>query len=206
MLLTDAKIRRATPGAAPVRLTDGDGLYLLVQPSGGRWWRFDYRHQGRRKTLSLGTYPEVTLAAARVKRGELRAQVAREEGEQIGRDATPRERPGDISADRWVDIVAMVGEPGEGLVKRPAPLAFAALGEEIDELTPFDGARGAAGRGQRHHGLDSIVETHASSPIRETPAPAGSHASSLPRGGRIRKSEIRARRNMGRRVASRPTI
>ena len=59
--LNDTKIRKTTPGSSVLRLSDGDGLYLLVQPNGGKWWRFDYMHQGRRKTLSFGTYPEVSL-------------------------------------------------------------------------------------------------------------------------------------------------
>jgi hypothetical protein len=76
MLLSDPTLRKAKQQDKPYRLTDGDGLYLLVQPNGKKWWRFDYRHQGTRKTLSFGTYPEVTLASAREKRAEARALVA----------------------------------------------------------------------------------------------------------------------------------
>ena len=43
----------------------GDGLYLLVQPSGAKWWRFDYRFASKRKTLSMGVYPDVSLKQAR---------------------------------------------------------------------------------------------------------------------------------------------
>lgn len=74
--LTDTQIRKIKPGANVLRLSDGDGMYLLVQPSGGKWWRFDYIHQGRRKTLSFGTYPEVSLVAARARRAAAREQVA----------------------------------------------------------------------------------------------------------------------------------
>jgi len=74
--LTDTQIRKIKPGANVLRLSDGGGLYLLVQPSGGKWWRFDYIHQGRRKTLSFGTYPEVSLVAARARRAAAREQVA----------------------------------------------------------------------------------------------------------------------------------
>jgi integrase len=74
--LNDTKIRKTMPGSSVLRLSDGDGLYLLVQPNGGKWWRFDYMHQGRRKTLSLGTYPEVSLVAARARRVEAREKVA----------------------------------------------------------------------------------------------------------------------------------
>jgi hypothetical protein len=60
---------------SPVRLSYGDGLYLLVQPSGSALWRFDYILQGRRSTLSFGSYPEVSLTLARQRRAEARAKV-----------------------------------------------------------------------------------------------------------------------------------
>ena len=53
MSLTDTAIKRAKPADKPYKLTDGDGLYLLINPTGSKWWRFDYRFDGKRKTLSL---------------------------------------------------------------------------------------------------------------------------------------------------------
>ena len=50
----------------PYKLADGGGLFLLVNPNGGKWWRLKYRFHGREKLLSLGTYPEVPLASRRV--------------------------------------------------------------------------------------------------------------------------------------------
>ncbi len=76
MPLCDARIRRTKAGTTPVRRSDGDGLYLLVQPSGSALWRFDYILQGRRSTLSFGSYPEVSLTLARQRRAEARAKVA----------------------------------------------------------------------------------------------------------------------------------
>lgn len=73
-LLNDITLRNAKPDAK--RLTDGDGLYILLRPDGGKWWRFDYTHQGKRKTLSLGTYPDTGLKDARGKANEARAQLA----------------------------------------------------------------------------------------------------------------------------------
>ena len=58
------------------RLNDGDGLYLLLFVKGGSHsWRFDYSSDGRRKTLSFGTYPDTTLSLARKKADEARQQV-----------------------------------------------------------------------------------------------------------------------------------
>ncbi|WP_147653997.1 tyrosine-type recombinase/integrase [Vulcaniibacterium gelatinicum] len=74
MPLSDTAIRKAKPGTAPLKLSDGGGLYLLLRPDGARWWRWDYRRPvtGKRNTLSLGTYPDVTLAEARNRRDAAR--------------------------------------------------------------------------------------------------------------------------------------
>ena len=76
MALTDTAVRNAKPGTKPFKLFDGGGLYLLVHSSGGRWWRLKYRHGGKEKLLSLGTYPEVGLKDDRAKRDEARKQLA----------------------------------------------------------------------------------------------------------------------------------
>ena len=78
MGLSDLAIRKAKPGEKPLKLADGGGLYLLLRPDGGRWWRFDYRRPvtGKRNTLSLGTYPDTGLAEARERRGVARKQIA----------------------------------------------------------------------------------------------------------------------------------
>lgn len=77
-MLTDTAIRKAKPGAKPVKLADGGGLYLLLRPDGARWWRWDYRRPvtGKRNTLSLGTYPETGLADARARHAEARKALA----------------------------------------------------------------------------------------------------------------------------------
>ncbi len=62
MALTDAQIRSARPKEKAYKLFDAGGLYLELSPSGGKWWRFKYRYEGREKRLSLGTYPDVPLA------------------------------------------------------------------------------------------------------------------------------------------------
>jgi integrase len=65
MALTDVAIRNAKPADRPLKLYDGGGLFLLVTPTGSRWWRFKYRVNGKEKLLSLGVYPEVSLKDAR---------------------------------------------------------------------------------------------------------------------------------------------
>ena len=76
MPLSDASIKAAKPTQRPQRLADERGMYMLLNPDGSRWWRFDYRINGTRKTLSFGVYPEVSLKLARERRDAARAQVA----------------------------------------------------------------------------------------------------------------------------------
>ncbi|MEW5787249.1 MAG: integrase arm-type DNA-binding domain-containing protein [Pseudomonadota bacterium] len=78
MPLSDTAIRNAKPEGKPRKLADEKGLFLLVTPkgSGGKWWRFKYRFGGKEKLLSLGTYPEVSLKAAREGRDEARRLLA----------------------------------------------------------------------------------------------------------------------------------
>jgi integrase len=76
MALTDTEVRNAKPGAKPLKLFDGGGLYLEVAPSGGKWWRWKYRFAGKEKRLSLGVYPDVTLKAARERLAESRKLLA----------------------------------------------------------------------------------------------------------------------------------
>lgn len=77
MPLTDTAIRNAKPKDKPYKKSDEKGLYLLIKKS-GKYFRFDYRFNGKRKTLSLGVYPDVTLKQAREKRDEARSLIANE--------------------------------------------------------------------------------------------------------------------------------
>ena len=77
MSLTDTRIRTAKPKTKSYKLSDGGGMYLLVSPDGGRYWRLDYRFAGKRRTLALGVYPTVTLSEARVRREEARVSLAK---------------------------------------------------------------------------------------------------------------------------------
>lgn len=73
---TNADIKSATAKEVQYTIFDGDGLFLLVMPKGGKLWRFKYRFNGKSKVLALGSYPEVSLATAREKRRLMREQVA----------------------------------------------------------------------------------------------------------------------------------
>ena len=85
MALTDIEAEKAKAGEKAHRLQNGGGLSLWVAPSGGKFWRCDYRADGKQKTMALGRYPEVALVDARARH-------------RIGRNCSPR-----ACADRRAD-------------------------------------------------------------------------------------------------------
>lgn len=93
MALSDVKIRKAEIRDKPYKLSDGGGLFVLVKPNGSKLWQQKYRHFGKERLLSHGLYPDVTLAQARKKRDEARAQVAN------GDDPAVRKRLDQIEAE-----------------------------------------------------------------------------------------------------------
>jgi hypothetical protein len=76
MALTDTFVRTAkSTKPAGQKHADGNGMYLLVTPT-GKYWRLDYRHLGKRKTLALGVYPTITLAKARTRCADAKRLIA----------------------------------------------------------------------------------------------------------------------------------
>ena len=76
MALTDTFIKAAKPRQKNWKLADEKGLYLLITPAGGKLWKVKFRHLGKEKKLSLGAYPDVSLAKARKLRDAAREQLA----------------------------------------------------------------------------------------------------------------------------------
>ena len=76
MSLTDTEIRKSKPGTKAYRLADTKGLFLFVTPTGGKLWRYKYRHGGLQKLMAIGKYPDVPLALARERHAEARRQLA----------------------------------------------------------------------------------------------------------------------------------
>ena len=74
--LTEMAIKKAKPEAKAYKMADGGGMYLLVQPTGSKWWRLKYRIGGKEKMLSIGVYPDVTLSEARDRREQARKLLA----------------------------------------------------------------------------------------------------------------------------------
>lgn len=76
MPLTDTKMRNAKPREKKYKIYDTGGLFMIIAPAGGKWWHLKYRFEGKEKQLSLGVYPDVSLAKARKRRDQAREQVA----------------------------------------------------------------------------------------------------------------------------------
>lgn len=75
MALSDAAVRNAKPRERRYKLFDEAGLFLIITPEGGKWWRVRYRWQGKEQTLSLGTYPKITLRQARLASNAIHQQL-----------------------------------------------------------------------------------------------------------------------------------
>lgn len=139
-MLTPSAVANAKPQAKPYKLADERGMYLLVKPDGARWWRFDYRRPDARtrNTLSLGTYPDVSLRKAREKRDEARALLA--DGIDPGNQRKAIKAAGE---ERAANSFAALAE--EWLAKQAARMAPATLEKArwtFDDLVfPWIGSR-----------------------------------------------------------------
>ena len=112
-MLTDVVVRNAKPKDKAYKMADERGMYLLVQPSGGKLWRFDYRYFGKRKTKALGAYPDITLIKARELRDEARRLLASDVDPSEVRKAEKAAKLGKLSnsfeviAREWVSVHLM---------------------------------------------------------------------------------------------------
>jgi len=74
--LTDTTVKQTRAKQKPFKLADGNGLFILIQPDGKRYWRLAYRYAGKQKMLALGVYPDIGLKEARSGREKARALLA----------------------------------------------------------------------------------------------------------------------------------
>jgi integrase len=137
--LTVTQINTAKPG----RLSDEKGLYLLVKKKGSGWWRFDYRISGKRKTLSMGTYPDVTLKMARDRRDDARRMIADKidpgEVRQAEKEAQTGKNSFESVAREWYakQKNTWVTSHGDRIIRRLERDIFPWLGKEsIGDIKP----------------------------------------------------------------------
>lgn len=114
MPLTDITIRKAKAKTSAYKLSDGGGMFLLVTPKGGKWWRISYRHEGKQKTISLGTFPEVSLGMARQLREDARKVIASGVDPSALRKVSERakqvaeEQSFEFIADEWIAMKSKI--------------------------------------------------------------------------------------------------
>lgn len=161
MTLTNTEILRTKPQSKAFKLYDELGLFLQVTPSGGKWWRFKYRFDGKEKLLSLGTYPDVSLANAREKRDTARKLLAHEQpiDPSEKRKAIKIEKDANITntfevwAGKWLQKWSVgKSERHVGYVKRRLETdIYPAIGNKpINDITAYeivDTVKGIAERG-----------------------------------------------------------
>lgn len=104
MSLNHTLIKNVKPNHKSIRLYDSGGLYLEVSPTGGKWWRFKYRFDGKEKRLSMGVYPMVSLKDARARRDEARQQLANKIDPSVNRKAVKLTRT--ISQKNTFEVIA----------------------------------------------------------------------------------------------------
>lgn len=97
MKLTARQVSTARPMEKAYKLADGGGLYLLVNPNGSRYWRMKYRYAGKEKLLSIGVFPDVTLAEAREKRVEAKRMLAAGNDPSVAKQAAKEERAREVN-------------------------------------------------------------------------------------------------------------
>ncbi len=91
-MLSDAKVRALKPRAKPYKVSDAEGLFLLITPNGSRLWRLAYRFDGKQKLIAFGKYPDVSLADARDKLREARKLLSQEIDPSAAKKSGKRER------------------------------------------------------------------------------------------------------------------
>ena len=136
MPLTDTAIRQAKPTEKTRKLADAQGLYLELSPAGGKWWRLKYRFEGKEKRLSLGTYPETTLAVARGKRDAARALLRT--GVDPSAERKEEKRRTAIAADNSFEAIARELGVSRGRVSQLHKEALARLRSGGTTNAPVD--------------------------------------------------------------------
>jgi integrase len=101
--LTATTVQKAKAKSKQYKLADSGGMYLLVHPSGSKYWRYDYSFHNKRKTLALGVFPDLTLASARKLHQQAREALA------LGNDPNDLKRnkklTGDIAKDNTFESI-----------------------------------------------------------------------------------------------------
>lgn len=138
--LTDRAIRALKPRSTPFKMADEKGLTLLIEPTGAKLWRFRFRFEGRESMLSLGSYPDTSLALAREKRDEARRLLAAGINPAAARKAAREARADSFEAiaREWYakEAPSWVDAHGKRILKRLENDVFPRMGKRpVGEVT-----------------------------------------------------------------------
>ena len=135
MPLSDTAVRNSKPKEKPYKLTDSEGLYLLIS-STGKYWRFDYRFLGKRKTLAAGVYPDTSLADARERRSQARKLLAN--GKDPGEVKQTQKQTAKLLASNTFEAVAREWHEKQSTKWVPKNAART-LSLQVRDIFPFIG-------------------------------------------------------------------
>lgn len=194
MPLSDVAIRKAKPAAKPVKLADGAGLYLLLNPTGSKLWRWKYRIAGKEKLLALGAYPEVSLvdarnactdarrllakgidpSAARKEAKQARAEAAvaaADTFEAVAREWMERQGVAEVTSNktRWLMESFLFPEIGTRPIAEITPRELLVALRKVEESGKLESARRAkikAGQVFRYAVLEGKAETDPTATLR----------------------------------------
>jgi Arm DNA-binding domain len=102
--LTPTRLNNAKPKESAYKITDGGGLFVLIQPGGSKTWVYQYRIDGRRREVVIGRYPEIGVADARDRHAEYRAMV------EQGNDPAAHKRTDDAERKARAELKADEGQ------------------------------------------------------------------------------------------------
>lgn len=204
--LSAMEVEKAKPGSEQRKLYDGKGLLLIVTPAGGKWWRFKYTFNGKGKTISFGTYPEISLAQARERRQEARKLLALGVDPSVNRKAVKSAKEElmansfEVIAREWhikqVDDSAWTADHAATIMNRLEKDLFPWIGAKpITEVTAKDirvildrvKGRGVVETARRCRTIASQVFTYAISMDKATYDVAASLKKHLPPTSKTRK-------------------
>ncbi|WP_276968047.1 tyrosine-type recombinase/integrase [Metallibacterium scheffleri] len=212
-MLTSSAVTNAKPNPAKqYRLSDERGLYLLVRPQGGKWWRFDYARPGNKKrnTLSLGIFPDVSLKQARERRDEIRKLIA--DGiDPAAKQAAEHSAAADTFkaiAEEWHTTHKAKWTPdyGDEILRRLEVNVFPYIGARaITSLTALDilavlrriEARGAVDLAHRQHQVCGQVFRYAIATGRATADPTPALRGAIPPAPKVHLASIKEPARVG---------
>lgn len=102
--LTDTEIKKSKPKDKQYKLSDGAGLCLIITPKGSKYFRFDYSFNGKRKSISFGTYPDTSLKEARDRRAEAKELIKDGVDPAQKRKIDKNIETFEIVSNKWIDI------------------------------------------------------------------------------------------------------